>query len=147
MIIKIVPVSEQRKHLCIVLFKRKAFLNVLLERFGRPLAESSRFLGIHAVADCDNGIEVIMLQVHCSKFNTGLYCFIAIIYSRSCTVFRTLDFAVFARTIGFDTLERFLDSRVLPSFFPLPRLHTELSLNLCNQDWGTVPIREPFEQL
>ena len=61
MIIKIVPVSEQRKHLCIVLFKRKAFLNVLLERFGRPLAESSRFLGIHAVADCDNGIEVIML--------------------------------------------------------------------------------------
>ena len=61
MIIKIVPVSEQRKHLCIVLFKRKAFLNVLLERFSRPLAESSRFLGIDPVADCNNGIEVVML--------------------------------------------------------------------------------------
>ena len=41
----------------------------------------------------------------CSKFNTGLYCFIAIIYSRSFNVFRTLDFAVFARTIGFDMLD------------------------------------------
>ena len=61
MIIEIVPVSEQRKHLCIVLFKRKAFLNVLLERFGRPLAESGRFLGIDPVADCNNGIEVVML--------------------------------------------------------------------------------------
>ena len=60
-IIEIVPVSEQRKHLCIVLFKRKAFLNVLLERFSRPLAESSRFLGIDPVADCNNGIEVVML--------------------------------------------------------------------------------------
>ena len=59
-IIEIVPVSEQRKHLCIVLFKRKAFLNVLLERFSRPLAESSRFLGIDPVADCDNGIKVIL---------------------------------------------------------------------------------------
>ena len=61
MIIKIVPVSEQRKHLCIVLFKLNAFLNVLLERFSRPLAESSRFLGIDPVADCNNGTEVVML--------------------------------------------------------------------------------------
>ena len=56
MIIEIVPVSEQRKHLCIVLFKRKAFLNVLLERFGRPLAESGRFLGIDPVADCNAAV-------------------------------------------------------------------------------------------
>lgn len=44
-----------------LIIKYKAFLDVLLERFSRPLAESGRFLGIDPVADCDNGIKVIML--------------------------------------------------------------------------------------
>ena len=45
-----------------LIIENKAFLNVLFQRFRRPLAESGGLFGVDTVAYGDNGIEVVVVN-------------------------------------------------------------------------------------